>query len=153
MGSRGHGQLIRHLCYCFLLTILACSSVWPFSRETVPYKLLQQQFSLQAVALHEVLQCEYCSTGCRSSGKGCSSVDPAHGLKSCQQAFSSSFQGSTGPARSLLQCYGVTASFGHPPALCEVLHALQGPHHALHHGCSTTLALAPGAPPLPPTLT
>lgn len=136
MGSRGHGQLIRHLCCCFLLTVLACSSVWPFSRETVPHKLLQQQSFSQAVALHELLQCEYLSTG-----KGCSSVDPAHGHTSCQQPCSSSFQGFTGPARSLLQCYGVTASFGHPPALCEVLHALQGPHHALHHGCSTSMLL------------
>lgn len=78
-----------------------------------------------------------------------SSVNPAQGSKPCQQTCSSIFHGSTGPARSLLQHHRVTASFGHPPALCEMPHGGTSAS-PWSMSCSVTWALALGAPPLLP---
>ena len=101
----------------------------------------------------------------------CSSVGPPQGHKCCHQTCSNvgSIHGSTGPARSLLQCglpMGVTclraptcSGVGSPTGCGWVsappFTSVGAGHSCLTVGCSTGCggisALVPGAPPPPPS--
>ena len=146
-----------------LLTLCPCSSVGSLPRQAVLHQLLPQESFPRAAVLHQLLQRGVPPTGCRPSGRDCSSVGPPRGHKSCQQTCSgvgSSLHGATGPARSLLQrglptgsqppvgastCSGVGSSTGCRWNLCSpssFLRGLQGdslPHHGLRHGLQGNL--------------
>jgi len=138
-----------------LLTLLPCTSVRSLSRETVVHKLVQRESFPWAAALYKLPQGgsfhgvqSFRNRLLQHGSSTGSQALPAnllqHGLlslrvhRSCQEPA---------PARAP---HGVTASFGHPPALawcpfrglqveiCSTvdLHGLQGdnlPHHGLHH--------------------
>ena len=101
-----------------LLTLFPCSSMGDSPPWTSPAWLLPVGCRSSWTAPAWVA-----SMGCSPSGRGCSSIGPPGGKKSCQQTRSSVgsyFHGSTGAARSLLQhglSMGPTASFGHPLTL------------------------------------